>query len=65
MGATYARVMEDGARSQLDSARRELRNPNDPAARLIDALTQSAPDASRLEAAARGLGALEQAREAR
>lgn len=58
---TYAREMADDARTQLAAARRELRDPNDPAARLIDGLG-AAPDGARLAAAASGLGALEQAR---
>jgi hypothetical protein len=61
---TYARDMADDARTQLASARRELRDPNDPAARLIDDLG-AAPDGPRLAAAASGLGALEQARAVR
>jgi hypothetical protein len=64
VGATYAQVMEAGARSQLESARREFRDPSDPAARLIDRLAGSAPDASQLDAGARRLAALEQSREA-
>jgi hypothetical protein len=60
----YARAMADDARTQLASARRELSDPNDPAARLIDNLG-AAPDDARLAAAANSLGALEQAREAR
>ena len=61
----YAAEMANDARTQLASAREELSDPNDPAARLIDGLTQAAPDAARLAAAAGALGALEQARESR
>ena len=59
---TYAGEMADDARTQLASARRALRDPNDPAARLIDGLSPT-PDGPRLAAAANGLGALEQSRE--
>jgi hypothetical protein len=65
VGETYARLMAEDARTQLASARQELRDPNDPAARLIDGLAGAAPDAARLTAAARALGALEQARAVR
>jgi len=58
----YAAEMTDDARTQLASARQELRDPNDPAARLIDGLAASAPDAARLAAAADTLNGLEQAR---
>jgi hypothetical protein len=59
---TYASEMASDARSQLASARRLLKDPRDPAARLIDGLGP-APDGARLAAAATSLGALEQARE--
>lgn len=65
VGETYAREMEDEARTQLASARQELRDPNDPAARLIDGLGGAAPGAARLAAAARSLAQMEQAREVR
>jgi hypothetical protein len=65
VGETYARLMAEDARTQLASARQELRDPNDPAARLIDGLAGTAPDAARLATAARTLGALEQARAVR
>jgi hypothetical protein len=65
VGETYAREMEDEARTQLASARQELRDPRDPAARLIDGLGGAAPDAARLAAAASTLGRMEQAREGR
>src|SRR2546423_14662840 len=48
----YATQMADDARTQLASARQELRDPNDTAPRLIDGLAGSAPDAARLAAAA-------------
>jgi predicted outer membrane protein len=59
---TYARAMADDARSQLASARRELKDPNDPAARLIDDLGAT-PDRAHLDVTASALGALEQSRE--
>ena len=62
--ATYAGEMADNARSQLASVRRELQDPADPAARLIDGLGAD-PDPARLTAAASGLGTLEQAHETR
>ena len=61
----YAAEMADDAKTELASARQELSDPNDPAARLIDGLAGAAPDSERLAAAARTLGALEQAREIR
>jgi hypothetical protein len=65
VGETYAREMTDEARTELVSARQELRDPNDPAARLIDGLGGAAPDAARLAGAARSLGRMEQVRAAR
>ena len=59
----YAEEMANDAKTELASARQELSRPNDPAARLIDGLASVEPDAARLTAAARALGALEQARE--
>jgi hypothetical protein len=59
--ATYARAMADDARTQLAPARRELKDPNDPAARLIDDLGAT-PDRAHLDVTASALGALEQSR---
>src|SRR4051812_27742153 len=65
VGPTYAREMTEDAKAQLASAREELRDPNDPAARLIDGLGTAPPDGARLAAAARALGEMEHSREVR
>jgi hypothetical protein len=65
VGPIYRQQMSEDARAQLATARSELGNPADPAAQLIDGLTQGAPDAARLAAAAQRLGALEHGREVR
>ena len=61
VSATYARGMAGDARSQLSAERATIRNPDDPAARVIDSLG-NAPDAAQLTAAADALGRLEAAR---
>lgn len=63
---TYRREIGDMARGQLESDRRVLENPNDPAARAIDAVRRDpAPSAASLAAAAQALDKAEKQLEAR
>jgi hypothetical protein len=62
----YSREMREMAKDQLQSDRRSLQDPGDPAARTIDGLLRDpAPSAATLAAAARTLDTAEKRLEAR